>query len=808
MRVRFLEYVRQAIHVLSVSLFLLSTAHAADTASLRGTVVDPLGAVVVGARVEALRDGAAVRETTTGADGKFLIEGLAEGRYVVAATAGGFERRVSDPVWLGDGAHGLADLILPIGVLRQDVVVTAVAEHVSAAQLGASVTVLDQELFERLGHTELLDPLRTVPGLAVVQTGQRGGPTAVFVRGGASNFNKLLIDGVSANDIGGAFDYAGLSTIGIERVEVLRNANSVVYGTDALTGVVDITTRRGRTRRPEATVAADVGNLNTRHTDLALGGTASQFNYFGSYGRMQTDNDVPNSAYRNDTVATRFGVRLGRSDVSGTVRAIDSEAGSPNAFNHFGIADDSTSASSASYATLAVQSQWNDRLQTTIRAGSMTQDLMLTNPSPTGTPSDSSSFANYLGNPVTITGANGASVTGQGILDYGGSYPQIFSSAAERQSLFGRASYQVASTVSVSAGVRLEREHGMTSASPLSQATRNNAGGFIEARGALGPRIFINGGLGFEHNEAFGYAVTPRVSVAGYLRPPSSRSMLGDTKVMFNAGEGVKAPDLSQQLSSVFALLPVETAAANGIEAIGPERSRTMDVGLEQGLARGRARVRVSYFDNVFTDLIEYISKGVLPQLGVPSAVASALSFGAYANAQSNTSRGVELSGDAAAGRLTVAASYTYLDATVTRSLNSAALFPSSNPKFPGVSIGQYSPLVGARPFRRPTNSGSLVLGYTQGRLQISWAQYFFGAADDSTFLSDAFFGPSMLLPNKDLDAAYSRADVRASFRLHDRLRWYLSVENAFNTTYAATAGYPAPPAVARTGVTFTFGGD
>jgi iron complex outermembrane receptor protein/vitamin B12 transporter len=128
-----------------------------------------------------------------------------------------------------------------------------------------------------------------------------------------------------------------------------------------------------------------------------------------------------------------------------------------------------------------------------------------------------------------------------------------------------------------------------------------------------------------------------------------------------------------------------------------------------------------------------------LPQLGVPQAAINALQFGAYVNAQSNTAKGLEMSGDVVAGHVRLAAAYTYVDAVVTASLSSGVLFPSVNDAFPGIAIGQYSPLVGNRPFRRPANSGSLVVGYEHSRFDLSLAGYFFGKADDSPFLPDPF---------------------------------------------------------------------
>jgi vitamin B12 transporter len=225
-------------------------------------------------------------------------------------------------------------------------------------------------------------------------------------------------------------------------------------------------------------------------------------------------------------------------------------------------------------------------------------------------------------------------------------------------------------------------------------------------------------------------------------------------------------------------------------------------------LARGRTRLSAAYFNTQFLDLLEYVSKGTLPQLGVPAAAAAASGFGAYVNSQSNKSSGVELSAEGKVGHVRVLGSYTHLDAVVTKSFGSGALSPAVNPAFPGIAIGQYSPLVGNRPFRRPANSGSLVVGYSDRKAQASIAGYFVGRRDDSTLLSDPFFGYSMLLPNQGMDAAYHKFDVSGSYLIHQRLRWYVTAENAFDATFESAGGYPALPRTVRTGMTVRIGGN
>ncbi len=790
-----------------VFILAVSRPAVAADASLGGTVIDQLGGPVSGATVTLMREGRRAAGTASDARGEFTFEGLSDGRYQVVVNATGFEPRTSDPVFVGARGRVTVQVGLQIGAVTQHVVVTASAAELPQSQVGASVTVIDTALLDALGNTDLLEPLRTVPGANLVQTGARGGATSIFVRGGASNFTKVLIDGVPANDIGGAFDFSDLATTGVERVEVLRGANSVLHGSDALTGVINITTRHGQTRVPEGTFSIDGGNLGTSRADASLGGAATRVDYFAELSHLQTDNSVPNNAYRNNTFASRLGMMLGTTtSVSGTVRHIDSTYGSPNAISYYGIADDSSQTRTTTYASVVAQSQISTRWTSTVRFSVADQDFHYVNPSPTGERSDPSQFANYLGNVTTITGGNRYSVTGRAILDYAGTYPSTFDSSVTRRLLYGETGVHVTSAFDVAGGVRVENEHGASGAT--STTARTNTGAFLEARGQARGHLYVNGGLGFDRNAIFGTAWTPRVSVAAYLRQPSASEALGDTKLTFNAGKGIKEPSLGQELSSLYVLVPSATASTLGLEPIGPERSRSVDVGIEQGVAQGRGRLRLTYFDSEFLDLIEYVSKSVLPQLGVPSAAAAASGFGAYVNSQSNTARGVELSGEAKLGRLKAIGSYTFLDATVTKSFSSGALSPAVNPAFPGIKIGQYGPLVGNRPFRRPANSGSLVLSYADRKAQVSLAGYFAGKQDDSTLLGDEFFGSSMLLPNQDMDPAYQKFDVSGSYQIHPRLRGYLTLENVFNATFAQVAGFPALPRAARVGVTVRVGGN
>src|SRR4051812_42222765 len=177
---------------------------AADEGSISGTVLDSLGAAVSGAQVALIRGGSAseVQQSRSDNRGEYTFTGLPSDRYQVEVRAEGFSTRRTDAVFVGASGRVLVNVTLQIGPLTQELTVTATSTEVPISQIGAQVTVLDSATLDALGKTDVLEALRLVPGAQVVQTGAKGGTTSLFVRGGNSNFNKVLIDGVPANDIG------------------------------------------------------------------------------------------------------------------------------------------------------------------------------------------------------------------------------------------------------------------------------------------------------------------------------------------------------------------------------------------------------------------------------------------------------------------------------------------------------------------------------------------------------------------------------------------------------------------------------
>src|SRR5258705_302673 len=170
-------------------------------------------------------------------------------------------------------ARGMAQLTARDTARTAPVVVTATRSPLGAERAPSSISVLSGEQLRREGITLVADALRQVPGLTLAQTGSYGGATSLFVRGGESKFTKVLIDGVPVNEAGGAFDFSSLTTDNIDRIEIVRGPASVLYGSDAVAGVVQLFTRPG-SARTSAELSARGGTFGSYDVEGAVrGGT-------------------------------------------------------------------------------------------------------------------------------------------------------------------------------------------------------------------------------------------------------------------------------------------------------------------------------------------------------------------------------------------------------------------------------------------------------------------------------------------------------------------------------------------------------
>jgi vitamin B12 transporter len=764
--------------------------------TVQGTVTDQLGAVVKGAKVTLQRGDTIAGDTTTDAEGTFTFSSVTEGRYHVQVDAAGFATYSGPTVFAGSNGTTTVDAVLQLSAVSQGVSVSATGSEVPIAQVGSSVSVIDFEDIQAQNKLDVLENLRQVAGAQIVQTGERGGETSLFIRGGESDFNKIMIDGATANSIGGGYDFAQLSNSGVESIEVLEGANSVLYGTDALAGVVNITTQHGTASIPALTYSVDGGNFGTLNNSVSLGGAFHQFDYFTLFSRFDTQGSYPNDFFHNATYVGNFGYKINSTtDARVIYRSNWTDLGTPNGILFYGISDAALQKNQNTYLSGTVKNQTTKRWHNLVRFAFAQFNSVNIDPFQVGI---IDANGDSLGNVVTIRGANGYSVTGQAILDYAGVYPEISPAYEARRSAYLQSDYNFYKEWIATFGFQYEHEDG-------SGLTRDNYNYFAELHGNVGHRLYVTAGVGLEENTVFGFAASPDVSVAYYLRRPSGGSFLAETKLRFNFGKGIKEPSTYEQANELYALLTPAERTQYGVSPVGPERSRDLDFGIQQGLWHGRSRLELTYFQNRFYDLLTYLDPAALVSVGVNPGAAAASEFGAYINASSEKFKGAQVQFVTELGHgLRAQANYTYLDGVVTQTFGA----PAFNPAFPGIPIGAFEPLLGARPFRRPPHSGSFALYYTRHKFTTALTGYLVSRSDDSTYLDDANYGNTMLLPNRNLDPAYQKIDLSGRYALRQWVSLYTSMENILSEHYQPAFGSPALPFAIRAGVTFTIGGD
>jgi vitamin B12 transporter len=552
------------------------------------------------------------------------------------------------------------------------VVVTATKTEVPLRNVAASVTVITKEEIEARQVTDVSQLLREVPGLNVTQAGSRGATTTVFPRGGNSNFNLVLIDGVKVNDAGGFINFNDLTTDNVERIEIIRGPHSALYGADAMGSVIQIFTKRGRgPTRVEASFAG--GNLTTFEEKVNLSGGVGRLGYSLGVGRTDTDGSLPiNNAFRETVVSARVDYTIEKAvDLSFMARYSDSLTHFPtgSAGDRFDPFDPSQSSDQqrllvSGKASHSLTPWW----QQTLQLGFYRRNLNSDDP-----------------------------------LDPGIDFSELHSTNEERRvslDYFWNLSAPTVLDLSslITAGFAYERGEFeqrtviTDSAFPSSDSkadSRDNRGVYLQGQLDWRKRLFLTAGFRVDDNSTFGTEVTPRFSAA-YVIPVT------DTKVRGSYGEGIKEPTFIQNFGTGSPFVV-------GNPNLRPERSQSWEIGLDQPLLDGLADLSVTYFNNRFEDLIAFVG-------GSPS----------FQNVQKARAEGVEVAARIRTGfGFTLAGTYTFLDTEVLEN-----------------DIGGTELIVGESLVRRPTHTGSLSIDHVWERLHSNLTATFIGDQKDLDFRS------------------------------------------------------------------------
>jgi vitamin B12 transporter len=808
-------------------MFAFRFIGAANAASVRGVVTDISGARVKGATVALLNKGQVTGSAVSGADGSYQILTGLTGRFFIVVSAKNFRQLETPGFYAGRLDSIERNMVLEPAWVRESIVVTATGTPTPQAQTSSATSVLGA--VDLATRDDMVSALRLMPGTASVQIGQRGSQGSLFIRGGDSDDNKVLVDGVSAGDLGGRFDFGTHTTTGVERAEVYRGPNSNLYGADAASGVVSLTTPRGTTSFPSLFLAADGGNFYTSHEEAQLAGSYNKFDYLGAFSWFQTDNDLPNDQYHVATSAGNFGWQPnGTTQIRGTVHWGVSSVGVPNAWNFYHVTDEATQKDQDLYVGGSIDNQTTADFHNFVRYGlaRKREQFSLWTQSGSG---DFDAFGDSLGYPVTITGANGYSTSGQAVLDYAQTYPFQDQLVSNRDDVVYQGTYRFTPHLSALAGFRFEDERGVQNVPSYAThdvTERTNYDYLAGVQGDFKGRFFYTLGGSLQHYSLFGVQTSPRAGVTYYALKPR-HGVFSGTRVLFNFGDAVREPTLTDENGSLYRFLEQNGDQAIAAQLhIGPLAAptvRTYEGGFEQAFLRQRIIFRTSYFHNQFGKQIEYVGGRLLPDL-VPGLtpdeqqeLIDALGFyytndyGLTVNTQAFRAQGVEATVEGGIGaNIFLRGGYTYLDAVVQHSFNSdnEALAGGFAPTYNGIPIGAISPLTGARPFRRPPHTGFFTATYATSKVAVQFASAFVSRSDDSTYLeyADANGGNSLLLPNRNLDYGFAKLDLGGSYQLYSWLSLYGQADNLTNDQHIAPLGYPSLPMNFRAGLKVALG--
>ena len=458
----------------------------------------------------------------------------------------------------------------------REVVVSATKTPVPVSQVTSAVEVITEEDLKRRQIRTVVDALRLSQGLTVFSNGGPGTNATVRIRGSNADQVLVLIDGAVMNSAtSGVFNFANLTTDNIERIEILRGAQSMLWGADAMGGVINITTKKG-TGAPSVSAFSEYGSFSSvREGGQVLGkkgpfdvsAALSRWDYTGfstvNYRRGASERD----GFHNWQASTRVGVALphdGRLDLNFRLLQgrVNLDNGSSPGFDVLGSFNNSQQfVYSASYKQ-PITAWWN-------------QDLTL------------SRQTEVLDFEPGTTRRN----VSTGAVSRPTSNPSRINTLANR--IEWQHNFQVSKPLLLSGGYQFRDQQGenfdmRTGATTINNRMVTSHAGFAQAQLNLWDRVFGTAGVRQDEYNVFGSATTYRTT-GGYLHQETG------TKIRSSYATGFRAPTINQLFSPTQGF---------GNPNLKPERSQSMDIGVDQYLFNNRVTLSGGYFWNRFRDMI------------------------------------------------------------------------------------------------------------------------------------------------------------------------------------------------------------
>jgi vitamin B12 transporter len=632
------------------------------------------------------------------------------------------------------------------------IVVTATRVPTPLSSSTQAVTVLDGDDLRNRGVMTVAQALREVPGASVVQSGSYGGVTSLFLRGGESRYTKVLIDGVPINMVGGQFAFENLTMDNVGRIEIVRGPGSAIYGSDAMSGEIQIFTKRGR-GAPRLDASMRAGTYGSRDGDMSMRGGNNIAGYSLSGGLHRTDGILSfNNNYYNGTLSGAVTVTPdSQTSIDISSRYIGSEFHYPTDFT--GTPSDSNS--------YTVQHRLVLGLDVARRLFShLTLHLI-----------GADNEVHDLSKDMTRSGVNNDSVTQQS--DPGTGFHRVGEIRAVAP--FGPLAtltlggayedeYQRTTQILRSGDVSIMTGPGGTITTTSTANNRVTHGYYAAVQGTPINRLTYDASVRYDNHSDYKNVTTYHTGM--------NVGLLSDTRLRLSYGTAFNAPAFYESQGSAY-------NQANG--SLQPEQAHTVDVALEQALLNGRVRASIGAFDQHFSQLIQYINAVTS---GPPDFNTIVPAY--YDNVTEARAKGYE-------GELhTILLQGLTADASYTQTIAKIYKVP---PSYAG------SMTAGQELLRRPSHSGDLKVMYARpGTGSLSATAIYVGKRPDQDF--SQFPSPTVTLPS------YVRLDLSTSVEvLHDGLRSVAltgRVENALNTQYQDVLHFQAPGRAMLAGVSIS----
>lgn len=483
----------------------------------------------------------------------------------------------------------------------RDVIISATKTEIDASKATSAVEVIRGEEMERKKFRSVLDALRLAQGITAFQSGGPGNIATVQMRGTKSAHTMVVIDGVIANSPNsGLFNFGNLSADNIERIEILRGAQSMLWGSDAMGGVIHIITKKG-SGAPTANAFLEYGSFATLREGLSASGARGPFDFSFTLTRWDTSSfsstNYQRGAYERDgfhnwNTSARIGAALphhGRLDL--TVRwwnadvDFDGQTGNSEPADMFGSRQTTRNLLLSGVYEQPITDWWSQKL--TLAQGT---ERFMSQSGPAG-------FNVTTGQPIVPDPFCGfPAPAGSCFFPFAADFKTI------NRRLEWQHNVQIGKPLLLTAGYQFREEFGDNAqdfgADSAKRRIASNAG-FAQAQVNLQDRLLLTAGIRYDSYNTFGDATTYRVTAGYHIHETG-------TKLRGSYATGFKAPTLND-LFFQSGGFPVSNPN------LKPERSQSLDAGLDQSLWKGRVLLSGGYFWNHFRDLIQF------PLLGAPS---------------------------------------------------------------------------------------------------------------------------------------------------------------------------------------------